>query len=205
MKKSCLRVLVVDDEPAIRTVLCDLLMMEGYEVLSAQNGIDALRRMVEPFPNVVISDLRMPVMSGYEFMSVLRHRFPQIPVIAVSGEYRTGEMPDHVPADAFLAKGSYLIAELCQLITELECVHPIRPPTSMHHDLPVPIDAHGNLLLQCPNCLRPVQKEALGLNGGFHTAQCASCQTFIKFQIDHQHKSKKLQVVQSGTRTMTAA
>jgi CheY-like chemotaxis protein len=197
MKNHGLRILVVDDEPAIRSILNDLLVMEGFHSLTAKNGIDALRQMVKPLPDVVICDLQMPVMSGYEFMSVLRSRFPQIPVIAVSGQYKKGELPAYVPADAFLSKGNYLIDDLYKTIRELACAYPIRPPTKSADDVcaPVPIDSFGNLMLQCTNCLRPFQVEARGLNGGIHAAQCVSCLTSIKFEIDHLLESKVLQVV----------
>ena len=199
MKNSNLRVLIVDDELDIRVVLADLLSMQGYEVMTAQDGIDALKQMANGLPDVIMSDLRMPVMSGYEFMSVLRRRFPQIPVIAVSGEYRKGEMPSHIPADAYLSKGDYRIEELCKVILELSCAYPIRPAGHVGglRAKPVPIGADGNLILQCTTCLRPFQVEARGMNGGLHAASCASCQTFISFEIDHSQDHLILQSLPS--------
>jgi CheY-like chemotaxis protein len=174
--------------------------MQDYLVTTAMDGIDAIRQLVDPLPDVIISDLNMPVMSGYEFMSVVRRRFPQIPVIAVSGEYRKGEMPAHVPADAYFPKGAYLVEELCTAIKELVCGFPLRPKRDQSDDSnPVPIDGFGKLLLQCTHCLRPIKMDAGGLNGGFHSAQCNSCQTFIRFQIDHQSGNLTLQATPSSS------
>src|SRR5690349_6800291 len=94
------RILIVDDDPSIREVLCMLLGEEGYEAESAEDGFDALLQMKNSLPELVISDLNMPRMSGFEFLSVLRRRFPQILVVAMSGAYAAGdEIPGGVIAD----------------------------------------------------------------------------------------------------------
>jgi CheY-like chemotaxis protein len=53
-----------------------LLHKEGYQVTTANNGFDALLKLKEVVPEVIISDLNMPKMSGFEFLSVVRRRFP---------------------------------------------------------------------------------------------------------------------------------
>lgn len=121
------RLLIVDDEPSIREVVSDILASEGYEVLTAQDGLDALDRLVQPLPDVIISDLIMPRMSGFEFLAVVRERFPRLPVIAMSGEFMGNELPPGVLADAFLPKGGYTVDQLCGKITELMSAPPMRP------------------------------------------------------------------------------
>jgi CheY-like chemotaxis protein len=121
-----LRLLYVDDEPAIREVTSTILVDQGYDVLTAEDGLDALRLLADPLPDVVISDLRMPRMSGFELLKVVRERFPHVPVIAVSGEFAGNELPSGVLADAFFSKGRYTTAELCGKITELISARPIR-------------------------------------------------------------------------------
>ena len=64
-------------------------------------------KLKQSLPDVVISDLRMPNMSGFEFLSVVRRRFPQIAVIAISGEFAGIDVPESVLADAFFEKGQY--------------------------------------------------------------------------------------------------
>src|SRR5256885_8695233 len=99
------RILVVDDDECIRLVYARLLQREGYEVATAENGFDALLQLKHFLPTVIISDLNMPKMSGFEFLSVVRRRFPHFSVIASSGAYARSAVPTGVLADAFYAKG----------------------------------------------------------------------------------------------------
>ena len=80
-------VLVVDDEPDVRDLLRTLLEMEGYRVVCAANGREALAHLArEPRAGLVLLDLAMPVMDGFGFRSeMLRDpRLADIPVIIVS-------------------------------------------------------------------------------------------------------------------------
>src|SRR5690242_18477686 len=96
------RVLVVDDEPLIRQTMAMMLTDVGYAVTTAVDGFDALLQIKASMPSLIISDLNMPQMSGFEFLSVVRRRFPHIAVIAMSGAYHCGDsVPGGVIADAF--------------------------------------------------------------------------------------------------------
>jgi CheY-like chemotaxis protein len=80
-------VLVVDDDPAIRESLRDVLEAEGYAVVTAANGKEGLDLLRETrTPCVILLDLMMPVMSGSEFLMVLRSHdvLSDIPVVIVS-------------------------------------------------------------------------------------------------------------------------
>ena len=99
---------------------------EGYDVLSAQDGIDALTRLVEPLPHAIISDLNMPRMSGFEFLAVVRQTFPHLPVLAISGEFEGNEVPAGVLADAYLLKGAFTSDQLRATIRELVSAPPRR-------------------------------------------------------------------------------
>src|SRR3990172_2940336 len=87
------RVLVVDDEAVNRELISDILASEGYDVVTAQDGLDALNHLAVPLPDVIISDLRMPRMSGVEFLAVVRRKYPDVPLIAISGEFEGNEVP----------------------------------------------------------------------------------------------------------------
>jgi len=114
------KVLVVEDDATVRQSLTMLLTAEGYEVNSAVNGFDALLQLKRSLPDVITSDLNMPQMSGFEFLSVVRRRFPHIPVIAISGAFNSPEeVPDGVIADAFYAKGQHEPQALLHMIAEL--------------------------------------------------------------------------------------
>src|SRR5450759_5013300 len=119
------RILVVDDEPSIRETARQMLESGGYEVLTAADGLDGLHSLSKSLPDLIISDLNMPRMSGFEFLAVVRERFPHIATIAVSGEYIISGNPGIV-ADAFLQKGHYTLKELCGEVAKLLAASPIR-------------------------------------------------------------------------------
>ncbi len=82
-------------------------------------------------PDIMLSDLNMPCMSGFELLSVVRHRLPSIRVIAMSGAFSGNEVPSGVAADAFYQKGSGIRA-LLKIIEGVTlggaCAHqPARP------------------------------------------------------------------------------
>jgi|SRR5437899_13036798 len=95
-------ILLVDDDEAVRDSIGSFLKAAGYEVSLAKDGFDALLQLRSAFPTVIISDLNMPQMSGFEFLSIVRRRFPHMSVIAMSGAYQVGDaVPGGVIADAF--------------------------------------------------------------------------------------------------------
>jgi len=114
------QVLVVDDDPTIRTCLTQLLESVGYDVATAVDGVEALLLINESAPDIIISDLNMPGISGVDLLSEIRRRFPRIVTIAMSGAYRNGgELPSEVMAHGFYAKGeppSNLYGTLAQLL-----------------------------------------------------------------------------------------
>jgi two-component system, chemotaxis family, chemotaxis protein CheY len=84
------RVLVVDDEPAIRYAVEDALSDAGYNVATAQHGAQALEEVSRMRPHVILLDLMMPVMDGWTF---LRH-CTDIPVVLMSASYNLrGALP----------------------------------------------------------------------------------------------------------------
>jgi CheY-like chemotaxis protein len=73
-------VLVVDDDPDILAALSDALETEGYEVQGARDGIDALAAIGQRRPDLIITDLLMPTMTGFELLAAL-HDDPQLATI----------------------------------------------------------------------------------------------------------------------------
>jgi CheY-like chemotaxis protein len=120
------RVLVVDDDLSILETATLILESEGFEVLTAADGMEGLHSLGQCLPDLIISDLNMPRMSGFEFLAIVRERFPQIATIAMSGGFSSDETPVGIPADAFLQKGSYTIAELPHEVRKLLAVSPLR-------------------------------------------------------------------------------
>src|SRR5688500_19458676 len=66
------QLLVVDDDPSLLLAVSETLRAEGYEVLTARRGAEALVRVAESLPDLVISDIRMPGMDGYALARSLR-------------------------------------------------------------------------------------------------------------------------------------
>ena len=77
------RILVVDDEPQITRMLRASLQSSGYEVLIANNGEEAYKRVIADRPDLIITDLAMPEMNGLELTQVVR-RIAQTPIIVLS-------------------------------------------------------------------------------------------------------------------------
>ena len=182
------RLLVVDDEPSIREVARAILESQGYEVLTAVDGVEGLHSLSKSLPDLIISDLNMPRMSGFEFLAVVRQRFPHIATIAMSGGYSTDEVPLGILADAFVQKGNYTIKELPNQVGKLLAASPLRPGIKKSELAPlfVPRDSAGYLIITCPKCLRPSKLQAMSLNGGIHQTICWSCSTPVKFEINHE-------------------
>jgi diguanylate cyclase (GGDEF)-like protein/PAS domain S-box-containing protein len=77
--------LLVDDEPAIRSALTRMLRPDGYHVLSASSGAEALEMLAENPVQVIISDQRMPGMTGTEFLNIAKQLYPETVRIILSG------------------------------------------------------------------------------------------------------------------------
>jgi CheY-like chemotaxis protein len=187
-------ILFVDDEPCMRELMAMILTEEGYEAFTAMDGFDALAQLRSFTPDLILSDLHMPRMSGVELLSIIRHRFPAIPVIAISGSFDRNEAcPAGVMADAFFPKAGCHPEDLVRTIDQLmRC--PLSRPTNYHPCQPprvqtarVARDATGTLvvLLTCTDCLRafscgapPVGAEKV------HQAKCQFCMTPISFTGD---------------------
>ena len=112
------RILLVDDEPSIRVVLGAILEEAGYVVDVAEDGLHALRQIEAAVPDLVITDLRMPNMNGFELLEALRARLPGIPRIVISGEFVAADV-DPAISDAFFQKGNYSIPDFLLKIAEL--------------------------------------------------------------------------------------
>ena len=78
------KVLVVDDEPEAVELLVEFLSSKGYEVLTATSGEEALRRVREDRPHLVLLDIRMPKMSGLEVLKRIREIDPEMGIIMVT-------------------------------------------------------------------------------------------------------------------------
>jgi len=95
------RILVVDDEAQIRTMLTQMLELEGYEVHTAENGEDGLALVGRYAFDLVITDMIMPVKDGLKFIMELVRDYPDLRVLAISGG-------GAIKAERYLTMASYL-------------------------------------------------------------------------------------------------
>jgi CheY-like chemotaxis protein len=100
------RILVVDDEPAIRTLLRSMLEPVGYEVNEASDGNQALAAVERFDPHLVITDLVMPHKEGIETIAAIRQSRPSVRILAFSGQGGSTylSMARHLGADDALSK-----------------------------------------------------------------------------------------------------
>ena len=79
------RILIVEDEPDVRDVLRDLLVAHGFTVIEARNGRDALERCQTEPVDLVLSDISMPELSGWDLARVCASKFPHLPIAFITG------------------------------------------------------------------------------------------------------------------------
>jgi signal transduction histidine kinase len=116
------RVLVVDDDPGARLALCELLGGAGFSVTTADGGASALRLASEQTPDVILTDLQMPDMSGIELCRALQARDAELPVIILTGFQDMSSAVDGLRAGAvdYLTKPLQLEAVLLSVQRALE-------------------------------------------------------------------------------------
>ena len=120
--RSQVQILVVDDDPLIRKGLGMFLAFAGYDVATAENGVSAISHLNRTVPDLLVTDLNMPLMSGVELISHVRSQHPSVPIVAMSGEYRGDAVPASIIADRFYPKGQdldHLLATIASLIATI--------------------------------------------------------------------------------------
>ena len=102
------RVLLVDDYPDAREMYSEYLEFSGFDVVEAGNGMEALQRAVDTTPDIILMDLSLPVMDGWEATRRLKadQRTKAIPVVALTGHALAGisEGAKQAGCDAFVTK-----------------------------------------------------------------------------------------------------
>ncbi len=114
-------ILVVDDDPQVRKLFCRILENSGYLVAEAGNGRAALAACRERFFDVVVCDLSMPDMDGFELLKALRVELPSIRILIVSGFLHSSLLPmaHYLGAAQTLAKTEAperLLMAICELL-----------------------------------------------------------------------------------------
>ena len=134
MSTKKINLLIVDDEPLIRMSLSQIFTGLGHQVRSAQDGFAALFEIRQEAPDILLTDLNMPGMSGFKLLAVVRRRYPAIHAIAMSGAFSGSIVPAGVIADAFHEKGTSL-GSLLQIVAAMTHTEPPSRPENIpvHH------------------------------------------------------------------------
>ena len=149
------RVLLVDDDPLFSKYISRHLVAAGYVVRTALDGLGAIAKLRAGLPDLIICDLNMPGMSGFEFLEVMRKRLPQIPVILISAVALT-ELPQGIAADAYCPKTEFVPEQLLQTISGLAKGPQLRtaPPRADNDPVRATWNESGYFVFSCDDCLR---------------------------------------------------
>ena len=98
-------ILIVEDDESVRPFLAQVFTHLGYRTRSATDGLSALIQIRQEVPDILLSDLNMPAMSGFELLSIIHRRFPAIYVIAMSGMFTQDQIPCRGDCRRLLSKG----------------------------------------------------------------------------------------------------
>jgi len=113
-------ILIVDDNPNMSSLLSEMLEVFDYESVRAEDGADALGKLEEGGISMVITDMRMPNMTGMELLEQVKGKYPNLPVVLISG-YSVSEVESenaHLKPDGFLAK-PFLMSDVEKLLNSL--------------------------------------------------------------------------------------
>jgi CheY-like chemotaxis protein len=178
------KVLLVEDDAQLRALLTVILTRSGYRVRCAEDGFCALAEIRADMPDVLLSDLHMVGMSGFELLSVVRRRLPSIRVIAMSSAFSGGEVPTGVAADAFYQKATSIVS-LLRLVEDaggLDDLHVARRRVA-----PAPIWIATEcpearvLAISCPECLRTGDYAPARGMSLIHETNCSYCRMPIHY------------------------
>ena len=188
MPETKARLLIVDDDPSIRVLLSQILEENGYGARSAADGLSALDEIRREAPEIVLSDLNMPGMSGFELLPAVRRRFPQIHLIAMSGSFSGHNVPSGVMADAFYQKGAS-VSTLLRIIESIPRPEPTaQPPEAAQAPVWIAQSRRNNAgenqaTIECPECLRTFPQVLNGTVNPVSETNCRYCGTLVLYTI----------------------
>jgi CheY-like chemotaxis protein len=180
------RILIVDNDEKILVTAGAVLSREGYEIRTARDGFEALAVLRGDLPDLLISDLTMPNMSGFELLGIVRKRFPGISVIVWSAEFAPATSIS-VLADRYLQKGKASVAELKRSVRDLLAESPVRAQPAKPPGTPtwIPRSTNGYVVLTCLECLRPFSVPIAHIELDHAASEmCVNCGQQVPYLID---------------------
>lgn len=113
-------ILIVDDNPNMSSLLVEMLEVFDYQAVRADDGVDALKKINDSDVAMVITDMRMPRMTGLELLQAVKEKRPELPVVLISG-YSVDDVDSDIvreKADGFLNK-PFMMSDIEKLLGEL--------------------------------------------------------------------------------------
>jgi two-component system OmpR family response regulator len=106
VENSTIRILIAEDELALNDLLQDALKMAGYETISARQGLEAVKLIREKMPDLVILDINMPLLDGFEVLKKIRAENNNIPIIVLTARDQKSDKVEgfKLGADDFVTK-----------------------------------------------------------------------------------------------------
>lgn len=144
------RILIVEDEPAMVAGLRDNFEFEGYEVISAEDGISGLERALADDPDLIVLDVMMPRLSGLDVCKQLKARRPSVPIIMLTAR---GQEIDKVVglelgADDYVTKPFSIRELMARVKAVLRRVSPHGSPPEVYKFSDVEVNIRGNEVLR---------------------------------------------------------
>lgn len=144
------RILIVEDEPAMVAGLRDNFEFEGYDVISADNGVAGLERALADDPDLVVLDVMMPRMSGLDVCKQLKARRPSVPIIMLTAR---GQEIDKVVglelgADDYVTKPFSIRELMARVKAVLRRASPLAPLPEVYRFSNVEVNLRGNQVLR---------------------------------------------------------
>jgi len=179
------KLLIVDDEPSARTLLSQIFLQMGHPVRVAEDGFAALEEIRAETPDILVSDLNMPRMCGFELLSVIRRKRPEIYVIATSGAFSGNEVPHGIAADAFHEQATGL-GGLFEMVKSATAGQHVRAGTAASTPIWIPSfrkdkSLTTRVLLSCPECMRSFSLSVGAADFVIHETDCVYCGTTIHY------------------------
>ena len=140
------RILIVEDEPAMVAGLRDNFEYEGYEVISAADGVEGLERALADNPDLVVLDVMMPRMSGLDVCKQLKAKRPAVPIIMLTAR---GQEIDKVVglelgADDYVTKPFSIRELMARVKAVLRRVSPQAPAPEVYRFSDIEVNVRGN-------------------------------------------------------------
>ena len=184
-------VLLVENDPTLQKLISRYLLAAGYVVATALDGLDAIAKLRAALPELIVSDLNMPRMDGFEFLQVMRARFPHIPIMLI-GDDASDALPAEFTGDAYFQKNRYGFHLLPEALSELtRKVHP-RPAAPALGEEPVRArpDANGQYTVDCQDCLREFSiPRTVRIEGAEEWTRCFHCGKMMQFRVAEHFKN----------------